>query len=295
MAEEGPTDKLRDAYSVVANEIRLDILQTLWEMYTDDPTLEPNPVPFSTLKDHVGVRDSGRFHYHLNELVPRFVTHHEEGYKLAYPGARIIGAAVSGVYTDTQMSFGTPVGICPNSICKGELELGYEEGHVFVKCDTCDMRNTTYVPPILVGAHSVEQNPGLLGTFTMMRLQKAVRGFCSLCSGPVEGSVAQSVLESEREAGQTVKILYECQECGAPYHIPATLAVLDHPAVVSLLHNEGIDYREISPWCTKQTLKSEERVSNDDPVRVEVTVSVTDTVLSFTLGEDLSVLTYAEE
>lgn len=291
MVGEGSTAELEETFSVVANDIRLDILRILWEIYTDDPSPDPDSVPFSTLKDRVGVRDSGQFHYHLNELVPRFITRDEDGYTLTYAGARIVGAAVSGVYTNTQTKLETAAAdSCPNPSCEGLLELGYHQGHVHATCDSCGERQIMSAPPILVGAHDVDRMPELLGSFTLTQLQKTVRGFCHLCSGPVEGNVTQQSLDDVGEADENVKIVYECQECKAASYTPATTAILDHPAVVSLLYDAGIDYRNMAPWNITRTLNSRERVSNEDPVRVEVTVSIADTELTAILDESLTVL-----
>lgn len=292
----GSTAELEETFSVVANDIRLNILRTLWEIYTDNPSPDPDSVPFSTLKNRVGVRDSGQFHYHLDELVPRFVTRHEDGYTLTYAGARIIGAAVSGVYTDTQTTLETAAAdSCPTPSCEGELELGYHQGHVRATCDSCEERQIMSAPPILVGAHDVDRNPELLGSFTLTQLQKTVRGFCHLCSGPVGGSVAQQSLDDEGETGENVKVVYKCQECEAASYTAATMAILDHPAVVSLLYDAGIDYRNISPWRITRALDSKERVRNEDPVRVEVTVSIADTELTAILDERLAVLNCSEQ
>ncbi|SDR08175.1 DUF7351 domain-containing protein [Natronobacterium texcoconense] len=296
MVGEDSTAELEETFSVVANDIRLDILWTLWEIYTDNPSPDPGSVPFSTLKDRVGVRDSGQFHYHLDELVPRFVTRHEDGYTLTYAGARIIGAAVSGIYTDTQTTLETTAAdSCPDPSCEGELELGYHQGHVRATCNSCEERQIMSAPPILVGAHDVDRNPGLLGSFTLTQLQKTVRGFCHLCSGPVEGSVVQQSLDDEVETGENVEIVYECQECEAASYTAATTAILGHPAVVSLLYDAGIDYRKISPWHITRTLNSKERVNSEDPVRVEVTVSIADTKLTAILDENLTVLDCSEQ
>lgn len=288
------TDELEETFAVVANDIRLTILLTLWELYTDDPVPDPDPVPFSTLKERVGVRDAGQFHYHLNELVPTFVTHHEDGYRLTYAGAGIIGAAVSGIYTEPEATLEkTAVDTCPD--CEGDLELGYDRGHVRTACDTCDASYIMSAPPILVGAHGGDRNPNLLGTFTMTQLQKTVRGFCHLCSGPVDGRVADESLDTERQSGETVKVVYECQECGAPSYTVATTAILDHPAVVSLLHDAGIDYRKIPPWQITQTLNSTEDVRSTDPARVVITASIEHTELSAVLDENLTVLEYDKQ
>lgn len=286
------TKELEKTFRVVANDIRLDILWALWDMYTDDPTPDPEPVPFSILRERVGIRDSGQFHYHLDELVPRFVTHHETGYTLTYAGARIIGAAVSGAYTDTEITLEkTTIDACPNPGCEGELDLGYDQGHVHVSCDTCQDERLMSAPPILVAAHDVTQLPERLGSFTMAQLQNTVRGFCHLCSGPVEGGIANP----DRETGESVKVVYVCQECEAPTYTAATTAILCHPAVVSLLHDAGIDYRDIPPWGIIHALDSTESVRSKDPVRLEIVVSIEDRELEVVLDEELSVVEYAEQ
>lgn len=291
MIDGDTTDALETTFSLVANDIRLDILQTLWDIYTDDPAPEPEPVQFSTLKERVGVRDSGQFHYHLDELVPQLVSHHEEGYTLTYAGARIVGAGFSGVYTDTDVTLDArTIDECSN--CDGTFGLRYEQGHAIVDCDSCDATRIMSAPPVLVVAHDVEENPELLGTFTLTQLQQTNRGFCHLCSGPVEGAVADSSLDSETDASGGVKVAYECTECGAPFYTAATTVVLDHPVVVSLLHDAGIDYREIPPWGFSRALDSEERVRDDDPVRVEVTVTVDGDKLTLVLDENLDVIEY---
>jgi hypothetical protein len=289
MTEGGSTDGLEETFGLVANDIRLDILRTLWDLYTDDPAPEPEPVQFSTLRERVGVRDPGQFHYHLDELVPRLVSHHEEGYTLTSAGAQVVAAGVSGRYTDTDASLDPqPVEECSN--CDGTLELRYEQGHAVADCDGCEATRIMSAPPILVVAHDVEENPELLGTFTLAKLQQTVRGFCQLCSGPVEARVPDSSLDGQVEPLEGVKVVYECTECRAPFYVTATMAVLDHPAVVALLHDGGIDYREVPSWGVTSALDSKERILDDDPVRVEVTV---DEELTLVLDENLEVLEYS--
>ena len=208
MADEGSTDDLEAAFSLIANDIRLNILWNLWNIYTDDPSPEPEPVPFSTLKDRVGVRDSGQFHYHLDELVPQFITRHDEGYTLTYAGGRIVGAGFSGVYTDTDTTLEERA-IDECASCDGTLQLRYEQGHAIVDCGSCETTHVMSVPPILVETHDVKVNPELLGTFATTQLQQTIRGFCYLCSGPVEGTVADSSLDPKTDDSEIVVL--RCQ------------------------------------------------------------------------------------
>ncbi|MEF8780872.1 MAG: hypothetical protein V5A46_09370 [Haloferacaceae archaeon] len=288
---------LDDVFGVVANDTRFAILRALWDAHTETPAEiegpQREPVPFSVLRERVGVRDSGRFNYHLAELVPRFVKHREDGYALTHAGARIIGAVVSGVYTETETELdATDIGDCGGSNCDGTLETSYENGHVTVECDACDVRTVMHAPPILVEAHDLESNRDALRQYTLTEIQRTVRGFCSVCTGPVDARVAQPVLAGEERTDDRVEIVHECRECGAVSHTSAVAFLLDHPAVVSLLHDAGIDYRDVALWKRPSGVSSEEHLRSGDPVRIEVSVTVEDETLAFVLDGDLEVLEY---
>ena len=297
MDDASPTPDLEDVFGVLANDTRFEILESLWEAHTESPEEivgpERDPVPFSELRERVGVRDSGRFNYHLSELVPRFVKHREDGYVLSHAGAGIIGAAVSGVYTETDTELdATRVNDCGNQDCEGTLEASYEDGHVTVECDACDVRVVMHAPPILVGAHDVESNPDALQQYTLLEIQKTIRGFCSLCNGPIDARVARTQLADETPADGRVKVTHVCRECGLVSHTSAVSLLLDHPAVVSRLYEAGYDYREIALWRRPDTVESVESIVDDDPVRVEVTVTIDGKSLTFLLDEELSVIEF---
>lgn len=77
-------DSLADTLSLLAHDVRIDILRSL---------AADGPLSFSELKSRVGVRDSGRFNYHLTELCRRFLRETEDGYDLNYRGERLVVAA----------------------------------------------------------------------------------------------------------------------------------------------------------------------------------------------------------
>lgn len=83
MSEE--LDDPTDALEALGNETRLAILRTLAEA--------DEPLPFSELRDRVGVRDSGRFNYHLSRLCEYFVRERSDGYELGHAGTRLIATA----------------------------------------------------------------------------------------------------------------------------------------------------------------------------------------------------------
>lgn len=74
-----------DALSALASEHRIAILREL--------AAADEPLSFSTLRERVGMRDTGRFNYHLGELRGRFVNERDGGYVLGHAGERVVLAA----------------------------------------------------------------------------------------------------------------------------------------------------------------------------------------------------------
>jgi len=292
MSDTGAEEALEEAFSVIADETRFGILRALWAAHTenletvDGPTLEP--VSFSRLRERVGVGDSGRFNYHLDRLVPRFVRSQAEGYVLADAGARAVGAAVSGVYTADDTSLDTTeMDDCTEPDCSGTLQARYADGRMTVECDTCEVNAVVSVPPVVVETHDVGTNPDAVQQFSFTRMQRIVRGFCTLCSGPLDREVPGVLGESDN---QRVTVTHTCEECGNVVRTTAVVLVTDHPAVVSLLDDAGIDYRDIAFWRRPQGVEYREQLRSEDPLRVAVITTVEDERLTLVMDEQLEVV-----
>lgn len=67
-----------ETFSLLANEDRLAILAALVRAHRRGET----PLSFSGLRERVGIRDSGRFAYHLRELTGHLVARSPDGYTL---------------------------------------------------------------------------------------------------------------------------------------------------------------------------------------------------------------------
>ncbi|MFC4407196.1 DUF7347 domain-containing protein [Haloarchaeobius iranensis] len=74
-----------DALDVLAHEHRIAILRALAEA--------DEPLSFSALHARVGMRDSGKFNYHLAKLCEYYVRETGEGYELGHAGERVVSAA----------------------------------------------------------------------------------------------------------------------------------------------------------------------------------------------------------
>jgi len=122
MADYGDT---ADALSVLAHETRLEIISELAEA--------AEPLSFTTLRERVGVRDTGKFNYHLTALCEYFVRETAEGYELGYAGERL--AADAGVVVpNAEADASAADGGADESACPVCGEVGCEKlFHVHVR------------------------------------------------------------------------------------------------------------------------------------------------------------------
>ena len=80
-----PAEDPTDALEVLGNEIRMAILRELAK--------SDGPLSFTKLRERAGIRDTGKFNYHLTRLCEYFVRQTDEGYELGHAGTRVIEAA----------------------------------------------------------------------------------------------------------------------------------------------------------------------------------------------------------
>ena len=79
--------------ALLADETRIRILSELYAVRVDE--VEPDGLQFSTLRRRVGVADSGRFNYHLDQLSDKLVMKTEDKYRLTPAGERLVRALVA--------------------------------------------------------------------------------------------------------------------------------------------------------------------------------------------------------
>ena len=262
------SEDAEDAFAAVADGLRVRILRELWDA--------EDPLSFSALRDRVDVRDSGRFNYHLGELRGRFVEKGEDGYTLRYAGTRVVGGLYSGAYTEETSLGPVPVeGHC--SHCGGDLEARYEDDHVYVDCTDCEVSVLAgAVPPAFVEDREDDLS-GALDGFLRTKLREVNAGFCTECSGPTAGRLADGDLGP--------RAVFECERCGGEFQGLAAVVALDHTAVVSFYHDHGRDIRGIPIWDVDWL--ADAAFDGDCAV---VTVELDDDALALTLDEDLAVV-----
>ncbi|MFB6118056.1 ArsR family transcriptional regulator [Halosegnis sp.] len=95
-------DGFDGALAALTHEIRVDVLRALAEA--------DEPLSYTRLRERVGVRDSGRFNYHLTQLCDHYVRETAAGYTLNHRGSRLVVVAGDGPQVErTDES----AGLCP--------------------------------------------------------------------------------------------------------------------------------------------------------------------------------------
>lgn len=299
-----------DAFSVLGNETRMEIIQALAEA--------SDPLPFSELRERVGVSDSGQFNYHLNKLTGHFVEDAEDGYSLRREGERVIEAVVSGAVTETPVIEPTQVD-WPCSQCGAPTELSYQQEWVALSCTEC--------PGLWGGTVAVDDSA------PAEQLEQGYLGGLSLPSAAIQGREVEEVLQTAyawdflermarshgicpRCAAQIDRWLTVCENhdaddglceaCGSRnrvrYHTncpnchdetEGTAPVGLHGATPTMEFITSHGFNPVTPTENQMevlTDATDERVIETDPIKVEITYQIDEDVLSLIVDENLNIL-----
>jgi DNA-binding transcriptional ArsR family regulator len=282
-----------DAFRTIGNETRLAILDTLWM------TKRGEPMGFAELRTAVGMRDGSQFNYHLQKLVEGgFVERVDGGYTIRHAGAEVVWAVRSGSFTDhPEIEPFEAGGRCYE--CDAPLHARYADEMFFVECSACGLTHTLGIfPPGALAGRTPEE-----ALLAYEQVRRAVRslvavGICSVCHGPMGRTVARGWAEApvqppyfDPDRELSLMSWYVCDNCGVWVYVTPGEAVIDHPVVVALYREHGIDVRTLPRWELPWVVdESAVEVVSDDPLRVRVTVAVEGDELVLTLDEAFDVL-----
>ena len=300
-----------EAFAILGNDTRLDILTALWGAGAhheyDDIDDNATTISFSELQRAVDIYDNGQFNYHLSKLVPSFVRHTDEGYRLSGAGKKVFQAvvAISGernprVSNDLE----TP---CP--VCGGALTAAYEDQWLRVMCTDCDGNFGDAAPDGAVfnapfpAAGLTDRTPDeaySTGNYRcMLDMSYLMRGICRECASPVTSSV--SICEDHDGADDrsctTCGTLFavwgdlRCETCRYAKRLPVELCAMGLTPVIAFLHELEIDvlspsFRELGEVIATQFQTAVTR----DPLRVTITIMDEPDELTVTFDETLSVV-----
>lgn len=286
------------AFALLGNATRLSILRTLWE--AEEP-FEVAGLTFSELRERTGVGDSGQFNYHLDQLVPQFVLHEDDGYRLSFAGSTVLKAILAGTVTrDPELG---PVEIdeeCPH--CDAPITVRYVGSYTYVACTECDGNvKSEAIPGLLVGfqlpaAGLRDRGPEAVLDATLSyelnRYDMRRDGVCPECGGPVETWL--DVCEVHPDEGYCdaclgldgVRVRWLCSVCRDDAWGPAYALLLHHPATTAVLHEHGVT-AERGDWAfIALGGHVAEAVESVAPVQVRYTLDYEGARLSMTFDGD---------
>lgn len=276
------------AFKIIGNETRLTILDTLW-----GPE-KPGRMAFADLRKAVGMRDGSQFNFHLRKLVEGgFVEKVDGAYSLRQAGARVVCTVRTGYLTDhPELDPFETTGQCYD--CGGSLIARYADEMFLVRCTACDLTQVFgWFPPNAMAGRTREE--ALLAFDHTMKWVKHLSAvdICPVCQGSMERTVAREWADVPVETAYLdpardgpLRAWSVCRLCAAWTYVTPGEALIDHPVVVALYREHGLDLRECPRWELPWTVDpSAAEILSDDPLRIAVTVS---------LGGDERVLTLDE-
>lgn len=301
-----------EAFSVLGNEIRLDIVRVLWQAGAvtkyDDIRDDDETLSFSELRRRVDLRDNGRFNYHVSKLVPAFVRRTESGYRLSEAGKQLARTVVAVSEAEDVAFSRTLERDCP--LCGGAMAVGYRDGWLRVRCTDCSglfgdeaPAGTLYNAPYPAqGLADWSPERAVENGLYRCILDNVllVRGLCSECGGRVTGSLVPAerhgAVDGDRaraNGGQGPRFAawaeQRCDTCRYAKRLPVELFVLGLTPVVAFLDRTlGIDALSLSFDEVVVLVTDHVRASvTGEPTRVTVTVTGDGDELELTLDEEL--------
>ena len=249
-----------DAFARLGNEIRLSILQELYERVVLGDRGE-STVPHSELRTAIGESDSGKFTYHLNRLLGEFVEKRPGGYAIRYPGRELVRTVRSGAVETPAHAESDPVDAACYR-CDAPVTVVYEQGYASASCTECrgaigfdyapeGALSLVSVPAGAVG-DAVEAAPMDLLDRVHGRFCHRARAFgdgvCPRCGGPADAEIrtCPSHDATEGPCGEcgisfpaTVEV--SCRVCGAAGVLPGACAVGHRSPFREALADAGVD------------------------------------------------------
>lgn len=306
--EESATLSPDEAFDVLGNETRLQILEALVEA--------GGPIAYSDLYDRIEYDDTSNFTYHLQKLVGPFVRKTDEGYVPRLAGRRVVEAIFSGVITEMPVVERTETDMAC-MYCGSQTEMAYYDEVALIYCRECggrignrgpveewpvsdtDVVGYVSIPPAGVADRSPTEILEAAGIWTLGDVQVIVRGVCPRCSATVERSVR--VCEQHDASDDFcdrcdhqfgVSVYVRCTNCPFQTISPYPTHAVGTVELLSFMTEHGIDPFVSDAFHLRSCT---EEIVSVDPLRARYTFTTGGDSLALTVNEDLTVVESTRE
>ena len=288
MSEDSVRSTPEDAFSLIGNEVRAAIVETLAAPEDEGPWKE---LSFSTLRERVDPEmDTGQFNYHLQQLVGTFVQRTEDGYQITATGVHLYRTIASGRYTRSETIEPFDAGFDCH-FCGARVEGFYEDDQFHIECPDCAHTYVhTIVPPSVIDDE--DELLRRIDRITREEARLAADRVCPRCLHRLDVGFIRAE-DSYFHEGEhlDVQVRATCPHCGASRTMSVGTALLDEAALVSFAHEHGLDVTDVPIWelafaSTDRTVS----VRSRDPWEVALSLSLDGETLELVVDDTLSVL-----
>ncbi|MFB6221974.1 MAG: hypothetical protein ABEH90_11115 [Halolamina sp.] len=286
-----------EAFSVLGNETRVRILQTLGEA---DAALS-----FTELRDSVGIRQGAQFNYHLDRVLGHFVRKTDDGYALRQPGRRVVQAILSGAITDDSRVEPTTVDFACRH-CGTQVDVSYRDGEMGLTCTECsgnylgtagqgeedELRwnlSRMSLPPAGVRGRSPLGVLRAAATLEHLDALAAASDVCPRCSASVEQSLhackdheGTDGVCDRCEAYHAVHVHYRCTNCIYEQRFAAVMGILDAPPLLAFLGDHG---HNPSAGGIEWGWEYDEEILSTDPFSARFTFTIDGDTITLVVDE----------
>ncbi|QZX99776.1 winged helix-turn-helix domain-containing protein [Halobaculum rubrum] len=300
-----------EAFALLGNETRIDILQSLHEATIERG--DDQPVAFSELYDRTDLNDSAHFNYHLKQLLDHFVRKIEcgddaadgdggsvgdtagataaddcvEGYEFRTPGWKVVRSVFAGTFTGRSElgPFDAP-GACYE--CDGDLEARYANELLTIACTECGRTPVNYsFPPGGLADRTPAEFLDAFHHHVRHHYCLAADGVCPECMGRME----TDLVTETAVPGQDVAVRHTCGRCDNRLTSAVGVNLLDTAPVLTFFAERGVDLTTEPFWTHPWTVSDgHTRVVSEDPLRVRLDLPCDGDVIRVTVDETLEVL-----
>jgi len=270
---------MREAFSLLGHDIRLDILVALLDNWAAAYT---EPIRYAELMEAVGVDDSGKFNYHLGKLRGAYVQQVEDGYVPTAAATAVYRAVVAHQPSQDADRTHFEVGSeCPS--CGAALVGTHERGFLSVDCSTCDdwIGFTYPFPKNGFRNRSDEEVVSSAHRRCKHHLAVARSGQCPFCA-------ATTTIELHEDAiveGEEAPVHIFCNSCS--FHVGSRILfpfLLD-THVTPVLSTAGIDVEQYEWEFPEPTT----RIISRNPLRIQIEVHGDKDTATITIDNRLNV------